>query len=68
MNPSEAVITLLGRGMTEAAIGDAVGVSQGTINKIKRGDMIPTWPTGQKLILLASADQPAANDDSVEAA
>lgn len=66
MNPSQAITALLGRGMTESAIGQAVGVSQGTINKIKRGDMVPNWETGKALVDLAT--QPAANDDTVEAA
>lgn len=49
--------------MTESAIGQAAGVSQGTINKIKRGDMQPNWETGQKLVALAltvPTDQPKA--------
>lgn len=64
MTPTEAIRALLATQMTESAIGTAVGVSQGTINKIKRGDMLPNWETGQKLVELALATVPAANDDS----
>ena len=64
MTPTEAIRTLMATGMTEAAIATAVGVSQGTVNKIKRGDMQPSWPTGQKLVELARATIPAANDDT----
>lgn len=64
MTPSEAIAALLGAGMTEAAIGQAVGVGQSTINKIKRGDMIPNWETGKALVDLA-AGLPA-NDDSLQ--
>jgi len=40
--------------MTESAIGAAVGAAQSTINKIKRGEMVPNWETGKALIDLAS--------------
>ncbi|WP_271678869.1 hypothetical protein [Thermomonas mangrovi] len=52
--------------MSETAIGQAVGARQSTINRIKRGDMVPNWETGKALVDLAT--QPAANDDTVEAA
>lgn len=57
MTPSDAISTLLGRGMTEATIGEAVGATQGTINKIKRGDMVPNWVTGKALVDLANRPQ-----------
>ena len=68
MTPSEAIQLLLARGMTESAIGAAVGARQSTINRIKTGGMLPNWETGQKLVLLAAEPMPAANDDAVEAA
>lgn len=54
MTPSAAIAKLLANGMTEAAIGEAVGARQSTINKIKRGDMVPNWETGRALIELAN--------------
>ena len=54
MTPSEAVQKLVIRGMSEAAIGEAVGAGQSTINRIRRGDTkSPSWDVGQKLIALA---------------
>lgn len=55
MTPSEAITSLQAYGMTEAAIGAAVGARQSTINKIKRGDMTPNWETGKALVDLALA-------------
>ncbi len=66
MTPSEAIAQLLAGGMTEAAIGDAVGTRQSTINKIKRGDMVPNWETGRALIQLAH-DRAPANDSEPQA-
>lgn len=54
MTPIDAITVLLSRGMTESAIGAAVGAAQSTINKIKRGEMVPNWETGKALIDLAS--------------
>lgn len=56
MTPSEAISTLIAAGWTEAQIGTAVSARQSTINKIKRGDMVPNWETGDALIDLASRD------------
>lgn len=64
MNPTEAIKKLLAHGMTESAIGEAVGARQSTINRIKTEDMQPNWATGQKLVELALATIPAANDDT----
>ncbi len=61
MTPAEAISHLLSLGMTETAVGDAVGCRQSTINRIKRGDMQPNWDTGQALIDLA-ANPPAKMD------
>lgn len=55
MTPSEAISILLARGMTELAIGQAVGARQSTINRIKNRQMIPNWDTGKALIDLAKA-------------
>jgi len=62
MTPSDAIKKLLTQGSTEALIGHSVGVSQGTINKIKRGDMVPNWETGKALVDLASKPTPTAQD------
>lgn len=56
MTPKYAVETLAARGWTEAAIADAVGVSQPTINRIKNG-IIPAWDTGHKVVGLAKAER-----------
>jgi len=53
MTPSEAIARLKAVPMTEKAIGDAVGASQSTINKISRGDMKPNWELGHALVSLA---------------
>lgn len=62
MTPSEAITVLQAHGMTEAAIGAAVGARQSTINKIKRGEMIPNWETGKALVDLAEKVRAEADD------
>ena len=64
MKPSEAIEKLLAAGMTEAAIGLAVDCRQSTVNRIKRGDMIPNWETGKALIDLAEGLHEEALDPS----
>lgn len=68
MTPSEAITALLARGMTEAAIGVAVGARQSTINRIKRGDMIPNWETGKALVDLAETPQAPAAEIQLDSA
>lgn len=68
MTPSEAITALLARGMTEAAIGDAVGARQSTINRIKRGDMIPNWETGKALVDLAETPEPSGPEIQLDSA
>ncbi|WP_223482346.1 hypothetical protein [Stenotrophomonas sp. OVS01A] len=41
--------------MTEQAIGAKVGAGQSTINKIRRGQMQPTYEVGRALVELAVA-------------
>lgn len=62
MTPSEAITSLIAHGMTEAGIGQAVGARQSTINRIKRGDMIPNWETGEALVTLAEAKKNEASN------
>ncbi len=64
MTPSAAINALIANGMSETAIGEAVGARQNTINRIKRGVMVPNWETGQKLVALALSSIPASNDDA----
>ena len=71
MTPAEAIAHLKASGMTEKAIGTAVGVSQSAINKISRNDMNPNWQIGQALVQLAGATSlplPANSDTQQEAA
>lgn len=55
MNPSAAIELLRDAGMTEQAIGAKVGAGQSTINKIRRGQMQPTYEVGRALVELAVA-------------
>jgi len=59
MSPQEAVETLIARGWTEAAIAEAVGVTQPTINRIK-GGAEPSYATGLALVTLAKSKRVAA--------
>lgn len=74
MKPSEAIEQLLALDMTEAAIGDAVGARQSTINKIKREDMQPNYTLGKALVDLAelkgslARQPPAANEGDAASA
>ncbi|WP_189720954.1 hypothetical protein [Stenotrophomonas maltophilia] len=43
--------------MTEQAIGSAVGVTQPTINRIRRDLMQPTYEVGKALVDLAAATE-----------
>ena len=61
MKPSEAIEKLLSTGLTEAAIGDAVGARQSTVNKIKRGT-VPNWELGKRLVDLAESLPPDEAD------
>lgn len=61
MNPSEAIAHLKQAGLTEKAIGLAVGVNQSTINRIASGTQ-PNYELGKALVRLAEAtdSQPPA--------
>ena len=52
MTPSDAIASLQANGMTESAIGSAVGASQSTINRIANG-RDPRWSLGNRLVALA---------------
>lgn len=55
MTPSEAIEHLRRSGMTEQVIAAAVGTGQSTINRIRHGVMVPTWPVGKRLVDMATA-------------
>ena len=57
MNPATAIERLRTAGLTEQAIGAAVGARQSTINRIRRGQMQPTWEVGRALVAMAEAQQ-----------
>ena len=52
MTPADAIARLQANGMTEAAIGAAVGANQSTINRIANG-RDPRWSLGNRLVALA---------------
>lgn len=60
MTPIQAIEALSARPMTEAAIAEAVGVRQPTINKIRKGVMRPNWELGDRLVQLAMEQAPKA--------
>ena len=66
MKPTEAVSHLKRAGMTEKAIGSAVGANQSTVNRIGNG-MLPNWELGQALVRLAELT-PIDTGDQAEAA
>lgn len=53
MDPSNAIEALRDVGLTESAIGALVGANQSTINRIRRGHMVPNYPLGRALVDLA---------------
>lgn len=55
MTPAQAIEQLKAAGLTEAVIGAVVGTSQSTINRIKSGGMVPSWPIGQRIVDMAHA-------------
>jgi predicted transcriptional regulator len=55
MNPSEAIERLKRAGLTEQAIGLAVGAGQSTINRIRHGVMQPNYELGRRLVEMAMA-------------
>ena len=57
MNPSDAIERLRAAGLTEQAIGSAVGAQQSTINRIRNGHMQPTYKVGKALVDLAIATE-----------
>lgn len=59
MSPQEAVEILIARGWTEAAIAEAIGVTQPTVNRIKTGSK-PSWEVGAAVIALAKSRRVAA--------
>lgn len=54
--------------MTEQAIGSAVGVTQPTINRIRRDLMQPTYEIGKALVDLAAAEERKARKKGVRRA
>lgn len=61
MNPSEAIARLRTAGMTEQAIAISVGARQSTINRIRHGQMQPTYALGKALVdMAAQLEKPAA--------
>ena len=65
MNPSQAIEALLGLPeWTEVRIAEAVGTTQPTINRIKRGAS-PAYQTGAAIVALAGkelSDKPAKQE------
>lgn len=61
MTPTEAVHLLLASGQNETDIAKAVGTTQPTVNRIRRGAMTPSYPMGKALVDLAQAlpEQPS---------
>lgn len=57
MSPSTAIDRLRAAGLTEQAIGAAVGARQSTINRIRRQQMQPTYEVGKALVDLAEATE-----------
>ena len=53
MTPSQAISALVEHGMPEASIAAAVGVSQPSINRIRREVMQPNYELGSALVALA---------------
>jgi len=60
MNPSTAIDVLRAAGLTEQAIGAAVGARQSTINRIRRNQMQPTYEVGKALVDMAHAAEQLA--------
>ncbi len=57
MKPIDAIVSLQEQGWTEAAIAEAVGTSQPTINRIKSGAN-PLFDLGMALVTLAASNKP----------
>lgn len=55
MKPSTAIELLIASGLTETAIGAAVGARQSTVNRIRHQKMQPTYAVGKALVDLAEA-------------
>jgi hypothetical protein len=53
MKPADAIQALLDAGLTESAIGDLVGASQSTVNRVRHGRVRPNYELGTALIALA---------------
>lgn len=61
MTPAHAIEKLSAADWTEKAIGDAVGINQSSVNKIRHGRMRPSYEAGKALVDLAeSLDRPTA--------
>lgn len=57
MKPSDAIALLIQHAWTETRIADAIGTSQPTINRIKKGAK-PSFDVGHALIELAKRSKP----------
>ncbi|MFL9582395.1 helix-turn-helix domain-containing protein [Stenotrophomonas sp. AB1(2024)] len=56
MDPSTAIDRLRNAGLTDQAIGTAVGAHQSTINRIRNGDTKqPNYEVGRALVVLAES-------------
>jgi hypothetical protein len=53
MKPADAIDALLRVDLTESAIGDLVGASQSTINRVRHGRVRPNYELGKALVDLA---------------
>lgn len=53
MKPADAIDALLRAGLTESAIGDLVGASQSTINRVRHRRVRPNYELGKALVDLA---------------
>lgn len=53
MTPKEAAAKLYEARLTDSVIAARVGSTQSTINKIRRGLLVPTYPVGKALVDLA---------------
>jgi hypothetical protein len=53
MKPADAIADLIRAGLTESAIGDLVGASQSTVNRVRHGRVTPNYELGKALVDLA---------------
>lgn len=61
----EIIEDLIARGMTEKQIGDRIGCSQPSVNRIRNGKQSPGYEVGAKLVELRD-ETPAAQAAGAE--